>query len=315
MINAVVGRRIVTNAEVLVGKNKFLGTVDGLKKPLTNASASAQSAIGKLQALQGILEKDAAAAQKMVTDREEVAKAAKVKLDAVASAVKGVEVQIAALQKRAQQIAGQVIAGKTATSESEVAVAVALEKLSARWTDNYGAGAFKHLSPEQLCWSMLQASGYLTTQRTAGEVEFNKKNPLKEGQKEDAARAVAREKFGEQFAHDKLKGNIVQFVKLFGGAAGEVQTDFYATADQALYFANGGTVRGWLGTLADRLTKVEEPKAMAEELYLAVLTRLPTNTETDAVRHFLIEQKDSRTNAIREMAWGLMTSTEFRFNH
>ena len=162
---------------------------------------------------------------------------------------------------------------------------------------------------------MLQASGHLTTQRTAGEVEFNKKNPLKEGQKEDAARAMARTKFGKQFAHDKLKGNIVQFVKLFGGAAGEVQTDFYATADQALYFSNGGTVRSWTGTLAGRLNKMTDPKALSEELYLSILTRRPTSAEITSVVQHLAAQKENRPNAIREIAWGLMTSAEFRFRH
>jgi hypothetical protein len=226
-----------------------------------------------------------------------------------------VEVQIAAGQKRAQQITGQVTAAKAAASESEAAVAVALEKLSARWTVNYGVGAFKHLSPEQLCWSMLEATGQVAAQRAPALADFDKKNPPKENTKEDAVRTAAHAKHVEKYVYDKLKGNIAAFVKLFGGAAGEVQTDFYATADQALYFANGGTVRGWLGSLAGRLTKIEEPKALAEELYLTVLTRRPTTTEKAAVLKMLIEQNDSRTNAIREMAWGLMTSTEFRFNH
>ncbi|MCH2379876.1 MAG: DUF1553 domain-containing protein, partial [Pedosphaera sp.] len=191
----------------------------------------------------------------------------------------------------------------------------AVEKLGARWTENYGVGAIKHLSPEQLCWSMLEATGQVAAQRAAALADFDKKNPPKENTKEDAVRTAARAKHVENFVYDKLKSNTATFVKLFGGAAGEVQTDFFATADQALYFANGGTVRGWLGTLAGRLTNMEEPKALAEELYLTVLTRRPTNTETAAVLQFLIGQKDSRTNAIREMAWGLMTSTEFRFNH
>jgi hypothetical protein len=208
-----------------------------------------------------------------------------------------------------------VTTAKAAASSAESAVAVALEKLGARWTENYGVGAIKHLSPEQLCWSMLEATGQVAAQRAAALADFDKKNPPKENTKEDAVRTAARAKHVENFVYDKLKSNTATFVKLFGGAAGEVQTDFFATADQALYFANGGTVRGWLGTLAGRLTKMEEPNALAEELYLTVLTRRPTTTEKAAVLKMLIEQNDSRTNAIREIGWGLMTSTEFRFNH
>ena len=94
-----------------------------------------------------------------------------------------------------------------------------------------------------------------------------------------------------------------------------MQTDFYTTADQALYFANGTNLRGWITTLSSRLNAITESKAMAEELYLSILTRRPANAEIAAVEAYLSDQKDNRTNAIREMAWGLMTSTEFRFNH
>lgn len=313
--NATVGRKLVADAEALVGKNKFLGTVDGLKKPVTNASTIAQSAIVKLQALQGILEKDAATAQKKVADSEKIAQATKVKLDAAAIVVRSVEEKIAAMKKREQQIAGQVTTAKAEASSAGAAVAVALEKLGARWTENYGVGAIKHLSPEQLCWSMLEATGQVAAQRAAALADFDKKNSPRESTKENAVRTAARAKHVENFVYDKLKSNTATFVKLFGGAAGEVQTDFFATADQALYFANGGTVCGWLGTLAGRLTNMEEPNALAEELYLTVLTRWPTTTEKVAVLKMLVEQNDSRTNAIREMAWGLMTSTEFRFNH
>ena len=94
-----------------------------------------------------------------------------------------------------------------------------------------------------------------------------------------------------------------------------MQTDFYATADQALFFANGGTVRGWTSTLARRLSSISEPKALAMELYLSVLTRRPDQAEMSAVEAHLADQKEKRTEAIREMVWGLLTSTEFRFKH
>ena len=189
------------------------------------------------------------------------------------------------------------------------------EDLSKRWTDKFALTGVSHLSPEQLCWSMLQATGQVDAQSTAAAADFNKKNPLKKDQKEDAVRTEARARHVEQFVYDKLKGNTAQFVKLFGGGAGEPQGDFYATADQALYFANGGTVRGWLGSLAGRLGKLEDSKGLAEEMYLTLLTRRPTAVETEAVAKFLAARKKDKPAAISEMTWGLMTSTEFRFKH
>ena len=47
----------------------------------------------------------------------------------------------------------------------------------------------------------------------------------------------------------RLSGAMNQFAQLFGGAAGQVQTEFHATADQALFLANGGTL---LNLLAPR---------------------------------------------------------------
>ena len=86
----------------------------------------------------------------------------------------------------------------------------------------------------------MEATGQVAVQRAAAIADFIKKNPSKESTKEDATRTAARAKHVEKFVYDKLKGNTANFIKLFGGAAGEPQADCYATAAQALFFANGG---------------------------------------------------------------------------
>ena len=225
------------------------------------------------------------------------------------------ETQLAAARKRITEVASQISISKTVVKELQEKSDAKLEDLSKRWTEKFALTAVSHLSPEQLCWSILQATGQVDAQSAAAVADFNKKNPLKKDQKEDAARTVARTRHVEQFVYDKLKGNTTQFVKLFGGGAGEPQGDFFTTADQALYFANGGTVRSWLGGLAGRLGKMEEPKALAEEMYLTLLTRRPTPVETEAVTKFLADRQKDKPAAISEMTWGLMTSTEFRFKH
>ena len=108
-------------------------------------------------------------------------------------------------------------------------------------------------------------------------------------------------------------------MKLFGGAPGQPQDEFYATVDQALFLENGALVRGWLapaaGSLADRLVKLGDPKELARELYLSVFTRRPSERETDEVVRYLAARPQARLAAIQEIAWAMLTSVEFRFKH
>ena len=314
MVAARESQKLLVQIQTL-STNAFLSKQGALKSSSTNAAARAQEAADKLQALQAVLDKEVKAAQTVVNQRAAVEKAAKAKLDSVNAAVRAVQTKMAAAQKRVADFTIQMAAAQKTVREGEAAVKATIEKLSQRWSNNFGVGTFTHLTPEQLCWSMLQATDQIDIQRKAGVADYDKKNPLKKDQKPDAAREATKAKHADQYAHDKLKGNTGNFIKLFGGAAGEVQTDFYATADQALFFANGGTVRGWTSTLAGRLNSIPEPKTLAEELYLSVLTRRPDQAEMAAVEAHLAGQKDKRIEAIREMTWGLLTSTEFRFKH
>lgn len=185
----------------------------------------------------------------------------------------------------------------------------AFAKLTALWTQRFGVAGLDPLTPEQICWGMMQATGLVDLQRAAGRAELAKKTPPPpEG-----------ERFVEQFAYDKLKGNEGAFVRIFGGGPGLPQEEFYATVDQALFLANGGLVRGWLapsaGNLADRLMKIEDPKELARELYLSVLTRMPTDGEAEEAAKHLGARPQARLAAVQEMIWATLTSVEFRFKH
>jgi hypothetical protein len=154
----------------------------------------------------------------------------------------------------------------------------------------------KPLSPEQLAWSLMQATGLTDAERKA----------LGQGATEAALYA-------------RLAGNVAPFVATFGGKAGQPDGHFEATLDQALFLANGKTVRGWLaprpGNLTDRLAQLKDAAAVAEELYLSALTRLPTDEERKEVAEFLRGRTDDRSAALQELAWALLASAEFRFNH
>ena len=116
-----------------------------------------------------------------------------------------------------------------------------------------------------------------------------------------------------------MKGNLATFVRLFGHSAGQPQADFFATVDQALFFSNGSSVLSWLnpgGTnLTARLNKLDDASEIAEEMYISVLTRRPTEQEASDVAQYLKSRETDKVNALKEMTWALVTSTEFRFSH
>ena len=68
------------------------------------------------------------------------------------------------------------------------------------------------------------------------------------------------------------------------------------------------------GNLADRLAKLADASAFADELFVSVLSRRPTDDEKKDVARTLAASAD-RAAAAAELIWALVASTEFRFNH
>ena len=70
---------------------------------------------------------------------------------------------------------------------------------------------------------------------------------------------------------------------LYGAAAGQPQGDFFATADQALFAANGGSINSWVAPAGDNVTeriiKQDDPVRRRGALP-GLLTRMPTEDET-----------------------------------
>ncbi len=188
-----------------------------------------------------------------------------------------------------------------AAADSDLAV------VSKHWSTRFSAAGLKPLSPEQLAWNVLQVLGVTDQQRAAAEAELRKKNlPITPA-------------LLEWETDQKLKGPIARFVGLFGASAGQPQRGFFATVDQALFFANGGELRSWLapasGNLSDRLLKLHEPRELADQLYLNVVARRPLPEESAEIERYLAERPKDRAAAVQEIVWALLASSEFRFNH
>ena len=141
----------------------------------------------------------------------------------------------------------------------------------------------------------------------------------KTDQQNDPKQLEARDVELEQLTYDKLKGNIATFVGFYGAAAGQPQGDFFATADQALFAANGGSINSWVapaaGNVTERVTKQADAKVVAEDLYLTLFTRMPTDGERADVANYLKDRTKDKGVAAQELVWALLNSAEFRFNH
>jgi hypothetical protein len=162
----------------------------------------------------------------------------------------------------------------------------------------FAVAALRPLTPEQLAWSLLQATGQL-----------------------DAERKALGAKATEAALHNKFNGPAETVVRLFGTSPGEpaANQDFEATLDQTLFLRNGDMIRGWLtarsGNLIDRLNNLKDASPLADELYLSVLARKPTAEEAKDVADYLARRSADRAAAVQELIWALLTSAEFRFNH
>ncbi len=223
-----------------------------------------------------------------------------------------------------ERIADQLAAALAAVESADAnctaahsAVNEAYGKLQKNWADRCLTANVSQLTPEQLAWSTWQALGVLDQQRAAAGAEWDAAHPVEGSSDTAEQRAAARATFVEQKVYDNLQGNVATFVNLFGGAPGQPQQVFQATADQALFFANGGELRSWLapggGNLTERLLALTDTQAFAEELYLTVFTRAPAAEEVEMVRSYLAGREQDRAAAVQEIVWALVTSAEFRF--
>jgi hypothetical protein len=162
--------------------------------------------------------------------------------------------------------------------------------------DRFAVACLKPLTPEQLAWGLMRATGL-----------------------SDAESRAMGEKLDREALRQKLDKNVSPFVQTFGGLPGQPEGDFQATMNQALFVSNGGLLRGWLaprdGNLIDRLLKLGDSDAVCEELYLSVFSRLPSDEERSEVAELLSVEDAGAGARLQEVAWALLASSEFRFNH
>ncbi len=199
--------------------------------------------------------------------------------------------EVAALKFDVKAFLREAALSKTYQRSSELPKGV--EEASPR---TFAVAAVRPLSPEQFAWAAMQATGLV-----------------------DADRKALGTRATEAALYARLSGNVIPFVQVFGGPAGQPDDGFQATLDQTLFLKNGTLLRSWLaprpGNLTERLGRLMDAGAVAEELYLSALTRPPSDEEKREVADYLAGRASDRAAALQELAWALITSAEFRFNY
>lgn len=175
------------------------------------------------------------------------------------------------------------------------------------------------LHPEQLAMNMLVATGTYQTRREAHANKLAQEKPLSEEDLQKPDVVAAREREIEQETLRGFQSVLNQFIKLYASEAGQPQGEFFATADQSLYAANGGQVMSFLqpsgGNLIAELQKQEDPQEIARLLYLSLFSRLPSPEEIEDVTTSLAERPEEKLACLQELTWGLLCSVEFRFRY
>ncbi|MEJ7595245.1 MAG: DUF1553 domain-containing protein [Planctomycetaceae bacterium] len=96
--------------------------------------------------------------------------------------------------------------------------------------------------------------------------------------------------------------------------------NFQIAVDEALFFSNSGRVQDDLlrdsdDRLLGHLKKIEDPSQGVEQLWLAVLNRVPQSDELASATAWLSRFPDKKDESRKQLLWAILAGPEFRFNH
>ena len=286
-------RSLVDAAKLLDEAKAQLSDKQGIKQTIAEAFAKSEAAlqklpgdaeltvvVQKLKERQEPLVKEVATLEQLVTSRDAAAKDIAIQMANQKQTLAAATNEFTARQQAVTARTNTVNQATATAQAAQSTVAAGRNQLADAWTTAAAVRSIKHLSPEQMGWVVMQATGVIEPQRPGVDAEIEKTIP-KASVADDPVKTRARDVQLEELLYEKNRGNINVFVSIYGQSSGQPQDDFFATPDQALFAGNGGYVVNWAasGQLAQRLNPMEDPKALSEELYLSVLTRRPTEIE------------------------------------
>lgn len=111
------------------------------------------------------------------------------------------------------------------------------------------------------------------------------------------------------------------FLKLFGRPARATpcvcERSTGASISQALHLMNSPNLQNKLAHAGGRITRLmaKADAEIIEELWLTCFSRFPDEKERQEAMEHLSARKDKRRQSIEDLAWSLMNTVEFVFNH
>ena len=225
-------------------------------------------------------------------------------------------------QAEKKSIEERIALAKADVTKKEADLASAITVVSQSWiavqkeaTQNMALAAMQPLTPEQLCWSTLRVTGILDAYIRTEAVELEKQSPMPADA--DASAKATRHRQSVRGAYDKLRGNEDVYVSLFASGPDKTEDDFFASADQALYTANAGSVFAWAGPGNNNVTQaaigLSDNTEIAKLIYWTLLCRNPAAEEVQLVSEQIASSGENRNAVIQEIVWSLLASAEFRF--
>ena len=113
------------------------------------------------------------------------------------------------------------------------------------------------------------------------------------------------------------------FLKLFGRparvSACECERSTGASISQALHLMNSPAIEAKLAHAGGRMAQLHETHKddapLVDELYLTCFARYPTQAEKSTALEYLQNKSSQRHQAVQDLAWSMLNSIEFLFNH
>ena len=181
--------------------------------------------------------------------------------------------------------------------------------------ESYAVAIEQRVSAEQLYWSVGIATGrFDAVRRSIRKGLVDAKKP------EEEIKTIDEATLEELVAKsDELKTALADFKTNFGSGPKEPEVEFEPSVKGALYLMHESKLQKCLesgsATLVEDLLKTETDQAAIDHLFLRLLTRKPTDEERQQLASYLEENKERRSEALANVAWAMLTSTEFVVNH
>jgi len=194
--------------------------------------------------------------------------------------------------------------------------------------ETFAAGIEKRVSAEQFFWSVMVATGELDAVEKAKAEGAPPEPPAgqdkarsdQDEQQDDAGLRLPRTR-EETIVSDseELTELREKFIEVFANPPKEPETEFAPTVKAALFLMHDADVLKLLdprpGNLVQRVSQIEDDGQAVDALFLAILSRRPGDAERQEMAEHLQQHRKRRSEAIGQIAWALLASTEFAVNH